>query len=258
MQNRVIDFSTYSSIKVGPKVAVKVVEAGDTLPKEHFLIGGANNLLVSNTPPPLMMLGKSFDFIQIEDGSLIAGCALKTGRLLSFTKKHNIAGFEFVAKLPGTVGGMLAMNAGVKEYEIFPLIKRIEINGEWVDAGEIEHGYRFAKLGGIATRVEFKLRYGYSEELKNELLALRNNQPKEPSAGSAFKNPKGDFAGRLIEEVGLKGKRIGNMAWSRQHANFLVNLGGGNYKDAQALIDLAKKEVELQFGVLLKEEIKII
>ncbi len=103
-----------------------------------------------------------------------------------------------------------------------------------------------------------RLEQGYSEQLKKELLALRSNQPKEPSAGSAFKNPEGDYAGRLIEAVGLKGRRIGNMAWSQMHANFLVNLGGGNYQEAKELIDLAKSKVEAKFGVLLKEEIKVV
>jgi UDP-N-acetylmuramate dehydrogenase len=256
--SRSIDFSKYSSIKVGPVVDVEVIEQGDEIPDGHFLIGGANNLLLSDNPPPLMMLGKSYDFIEIEGESIIAGCALKTGRLLSFAKKHNIADFEFVAKLPGTLGGMLAMNAGVKSYEIFPLVQEIEINNRWVAAKDIEYGYRFAKLGGIATRVRLSLEKGYSESLKEELLNLRSNQPKEPSAGSAFKNPPNDYAGRLIEAVGLKGERRGDMAWSTMHANFLVNLGHGRYKDAQELIDLAKSRVEKEFGVLLKEEIKIV
>ncbi len=122
MQSREINFSKYSSIRVGPIKEVAVIEMGDNFPKGHFLIGGANNLLLSDTPPPLMMLGKSYDFIRVEEGSIIAGCALKTGRLLSFVKRNNIAGFEFAAKLPGTLGGMLAMNAGVKSYKIFPLV----------------------------------------------------------------------------------------------------------------------------------------
>ncbi len=257
-KSRVIDFATYSSIKIGPRSEVEIIEIGDSIPQGRFLIGGANNLLVSDNPPPLMMLGKSYDFIRIEEGAIIAGCALKTGRLLSFVKKHDIAGFEFVAKLPGTLGGMLAMNAGVKSYEIFPLVESIEINGVWRDVKEIEHGYRYAKLGGVATQVKLRLERGYNDALRKELLQLRNNQPQEPSAGSAFKNPEGDYAGRLMEAAGLKGKRIGNMAWSQMHANFLVNLGGGTYQEAKALLDLAKSEVEAKFGVLLKEEIKIV
>ena len=258
MKSKRIDFSKYSSIKIGPIIDVLVVENGDIFPNNHFLIGGANNLLVSPMPPPLMMLGKSFDYMEIKDDYLEVGCATKTGRLLSFAKKNNIANLEFIAKLPGTIGGMVAMNAGVKEYEIFNIIKEIEINGKWVKKEQIEYGYRFAKLGGIATRVRLDLEYGYSEELKEELLNLRANQPKEPSAGSFFKNPKGDYAGRLIEAVNLKGKRVGNMAFSKIHANFLVNLGNGTFEDAITLVELAKSKVFKEFGIELEEEVKIL
>ena len=258
MQSKIIDFSKYSSLKIGPQIEVKVLESGDRLPDGHFLIGGANNLLVSNNPPPLAILGKDFDFMRIEESSVVVGCATKTGRLLSFAKKHNLANFEFVAKLPGTIGGMLAMNAGVKAYEVFNIIDEVKIDGKWVKKENIEHGYRFAKLGGVATEVRFNLEYGYDEKLKEELLALRANQPSEPSAGSFFKNPEGDYAGRLIEAVGLKGKQIGNMAFSQMHANFLVNLGGGTYEEAIELTNLAKKLVFEEFGVLLKEEVKLI
>ena len=257
MKTKLIDFSKYSSIKIGPIVEVKVIEDYNFLDK-HFLIGGANNLLVSPTPPPLMMLGKSFDYIEIKNNYLEVGCATKTGRLLSFAKRYNIANLEFIAKLPGTIGGMVAMNAGVKDREIFNIIKEVEINGKWISKDKIEHGYRFAKLNGVATKVRLNLEYGYNEELKNELLKLRANQPKEPSAGSCFKNPPGDSAGRLMEAVNLKGKRVGNMAFSNIHANFLVNLGGGTYQEAITLINMAKEMVLKEFKIELQEEIKII
>lgn len=255
---KTIDFSKYSSIKVGQPTPVMMIEEGDKIPEDRYLIGGANNLLVSPNPPPLMMLSKDFATITQEDHMLTIGAAMPTGRIVSYAKKHNIAGFEFCAKLPGTLGGMLAMNAGVKAYEIFNILHSIKIDGEWILAKEIEHGYRFAKLGGIATHARFQILQGFDQNLLDELLHLRTNQPHEPSAGSVFKNPEGDYAGRLIEAAGLKGKREGQMQWSTMHANFLVNLGGGSYKDAKYLIDLAKKEVFNQFGITLIEEIKIL
>ncbi|HFS82450.1 MAG TPA: UDP-N-acetylmuramate dehydrogenase, partial [Epsilonproteobacteria bacterium] len=84
------------------------------------------------------------------------------------------------------------------------------------------------------------------------------NQPHEPSAGSAFKNPEGDYAGRLIEAVGLKGERKGDMQWSEVHANFLVNPGEGKFEDAIYLLTLAKEKVKAAFGIELREEIKIL
>ncbi len=204
---KTIDFSKYSSIKVGKPIRVMMIEKGDALPKDRYLIGGANNLLVSPNPPPLMMLSKDFATITQEGNMLIIGAAMPTGRIVSYAKKHDIAGFEFCAKLPGTLGGMLAMNAGVKSYEIFNILHSIKLNGEWILAKDIEHGYRFAKLGGIATHARFEIHHGFNQKLLDELLALRTNQPHEPSAGSAFKNPEGDYAGRLIEAAGLKGRR---------------------------------------------------
>jgi UDP-N-acetylmuramate dehydrogenase len=99
---------------------------------------------------------------------------------------------------------------------------------------------------------------GFDKTLLEELLSLRSNQPHDPSAGSAFKNPEGDYAGRLIEAVGLKGYRKGDMAWSDVHSNFLVNLGKGKFDDAKYLIDLAKQKVLKEFNIALKEEIKIL
>lgn len=255
---KTIDFSKYSSIKVGQPTQVLMIEEGDTIPEDRYLIGGANNLLVSPAPPPLMMLSKDFATIVQEENMLVIGAAMPTGRIVSYAKKHDIGGFEFCAKLPGTLGGMLAMNAGVKAYEIFNILHSIKINGEWISAQEIEHGYRFAKLGGIATHAKFEITHGFDQKLLDELLALRSNQPLEPSAGSVFKNPEGDYAGRLIEAVGLKGVRKGQMQWSTVHANFLVNLGGGTYEEAKSLIDLAKSEVLNRFNIALIEEIKIL
>ena len=258
MHFKTIDFSKFSSIKVGQPVEVLMIEKEDTLPSDRFIIGGANNLLISPAPPPLMMLSKDFSEITLEDELLRIGCATPTGKILSFAKKNNIAGFEFVSKLHGTLGGMVAMNAGVKSYEIFNILEAIKINGKWVSKEQIEHGYRFAKLGGAATHVCFSVNRGFDQALLDELISLRSNQPKAPSAGSVFKNPKWDYAGRLIEAVGLKGVARGGMQWSSVHANFLVNNGGGTYLEAKYLIDLAKKRVFDMFGIELIEEVKIL
>ena len=255
---KTIDFSKYSSIKVGQPIKVLMLEKGDTVPRDRYLIGGANNLLVSPNPPPLMMLSKDFADIEQDNNMLIIGAAMPTGRIVSYAKKHDISGFEFCSKLPGTLGGMLAMNAGVKSYEIFNILNSVEIEGKWIAKEEIEHGYRFAKLGGTVTAAKFKIVKGFDKALLDELLSLRSNQPHDPSAGSAFKNPEGDYAGRLIESVGLKGYRKGDMAWSEVHSNFLINLGNGTFDDAKYLIDLAKQKVFELFDIELKEEIKIL
>jgi len=253
-----LNLKKHSSIKIGQTIEVLMLEENDKIPKDRYLIAGANNILFSNNPPPLMMLSKDFASIKKEDNILIIGASMPTGRIVSYMRKHNIAGFEFCAKLPGTLGGMLAMNAGVKSYEIFNILHSVKVDGEWIKKEDIFYGYRFASLGGIATHARFEIHKGFSQDLLDELLSLRSNQPTEPSAGSAFKNPKGDYAGRLIEAVGLKGFRKGDMAWSEVHSNFLVNLGQGRYEDAKFLLDLAKEKVLEEFGIELQEEIKIL
>jgi UDP-N-acetylmuramate dehydrogenase len=253
-----VDFSRFSSIKVGSEVDVFVVERGDSVEEGGFIVGGANNLLVSSTPPKLFMLSKDFAYIKEQNSLLEVGARTMSGQLLSFAKRESIAGLEFIAKLPGTIGGMVAMNAGVKKYEIFNLIEEVKINGKWHSKESIEYGYRFAKIDGLIEAVRLKRESGYSRDLEQKLIKLRSNQPKEPSAGSAFKNPEGDFAGRLIEAVGLKGKRVGDMAFSKIHSNFLVNLGRGSFNDAVFLLEEAKRRVFEEFGIKLEEEIKIL
>lgn len=255
---RTIDFSKFSSIKVGVLTEVMMLEKNDTIPKNRFIIGHANNLLVSPLSPPLMMLSKDFSFIIQDDNVLTIGCATPTGKILSYAKKNDLAGFEFISKLPGSLGGMIAMNAGVKSYEIFNILEAVKIDGTWIDKEKIEHGYRFSKLHGVATEVRFSVTNGFDKNLLEELISLRSNQPKTPSAGSAFKNPKGDYAGRLIEAVGLKGVYRGAMQWSDVHSNFLVNHGGGTFDEAKYLIDLAKDEVLKAFGIELKEEVQVL
>ena len=255
---KTINFSTFSSIKIGPTLDVLLLDSITPLPKGYQLIGGANNLLVSPTPPPLAMLDKAFDFIRLEENVLHVGGATPSGKILSFAKKHDLAGFELMQKLPGTLGGMVAMNAGLKEWEVFNDLIAIRTEHGWSNKSQIEHGYRFAKIEGIVYEATFTCKKGFDENLLAMFKKMRDNQPKEPSAGSCFRNPVGHFAGKLIEEAGFKGKRVGAMMFSNVHANFLVNLGGGTYEEAITLITAVKEEVFKRFGVKLEEEIIIL
>lgn len=253
-----INFSTFSSIKIGPITDVLLLDSITPLPLGYRLIGGANNLLVSPNPPPLAMLSKDFDFIRLEGNILHVGGATSSGKILSFAKKHNLAGFELMQKLPGTLGGMVAMNAGLKEWEIFNDLIAIRTENGWIEKSQIEHGYRFAKIHGVVYEATFVSKHGFDESLLAMFKKMRDNQPKEPSAGSCFKNPVGHFAGKLIEDAGFKGKRVGAMMFSPVHANFLVNLGGGTYEEAMELISSVKQEILKRFGVQLEEEIIIL
>ncbi len=254
---KTIDFSKFSSIKIGPVVDVFIIEDGD-YPIDAYLLGGANNVLISPTPPPLMMLSKKYDYIKIEDGLLVIGAATPGGKVVSFCKKYDIANFEFMAHLPGTLGGMVKMNAGLKEWEIFNHLHSLRLDEQVLLKEQINFGYRYCELSGIVFEARFYITQGFKAERLKAFKVMRSNQPKEFSAGRCFKNPEGDYAGRLIEAVGLKGKRQGDMAFSDVHANFLVNFGLGTYDDAMILITQAQGLVLKEFGIKLEKEIIII
>ena len=252
-----IDFSKHSSIKVGPIADVFVIEDFN-YPKDSYILGHCNNVLIGPSHPPLMMLGKNFEYIKIEENLLCVGGATAGGRLLSFCKKHDIAHFELLPKLPGSIGGMVKMNAGLKEYEIFNHLHSIVTESGVLLKKDIPHGYRWTDFKGLVFEARFEIHKGFNEEHLEMFKKMRDNQPNDPSAGSCFVNPKGDAAGRLIQEVGLKGHRIGDMAFSEKHANFLVNLGEGTYDEALQLINLAQKKVFEHTGISLNPEIIII
>ena len=259
MQNsiRTIDFKKYSSIKIGPVLEVlEINEIGDY--SEYQIIGRANNLLISpNTNKKFAILGEKFDYIKQEGNLLFVGCSTTSGKLLTYTRNNDIANLEFLAKLPGNLGGLVKMNAGLKSWEMFNYINSIKTKDGYIKKEDVNFSYRETKIDTIIYEVVFNIESGFCKEKLKEFNKMRDNQPHVPSAGSCFKNPKDDFAGRLIQEVGLKGVKKGDMSFSEQHANFLVNYGDGTFEDAIYLIDLVKEKVKEQFNIDIKEEIII-
>ncbi|MFT7860863.1 MAG: UDP-N-acetylmuramate dehydrogenase [Sulfurimonas sp.] len=258
MQYKEINFQKYSSFKIGGVFDVALFEKGDTSFENFYLIGSCNNTLVGDNPPPLMMLSKDFDYIKIEDDRLKIGGATPSGKIASFCKKHNIADFEFVSHLPGKLGGLVYMNAGLKEYEIFNNLIDITTPAGVKQKDAIRYEYRKTDIKEPILEASFELHYGYDSKKVEMFKQMRANQPSTPSAGSCFKNPPADYAGRLIEAVGLKGKRVGDMGFSDEHANFLVNYGDGKFEDAISLIKEAQKRVKEEFDLTLECEIVIL
>lgn len=254
---KALDFSTYSSLKVGPISEVYYIDEIGSY-ETFYIIGAANNLLVTENHPPLARLSKTFDYIRIDSDKLIVGAATPTGKVVSFCKKHNIGGFEFLSQLPGTIGGCVKMNAGLKQFELFNnLVSLNTVEGSRVK-DDIVYGYRYTDISVPVFEVTFEFEGKFNGSLVEQFKTMRANQPKEPSAGSCFKNPPNDYAGRLIEEAGLKGKRLGGMAFSEVHANFLVNKGQGSVNEALELIALAKEKVFQKSGITLENEIIIL
>ncbi len=255
---KTIDFSKYSSIKIGSIAQVKIINKIEKENESYTIIGGANNLLLSNNPPKLAKLSKEFDYIKEKDGFLYIGGATPSGKVVSYCKKHDIKGFELLQKLPGLIGGIIKMNAGLKEYEIFNNLIAIKTINGYIKKDDIDFGYRYTNIKNIIYEGVFKKKKGFDEKLFEYFELLRKNQPTLPSAGSCFKNPPNNYAGKLLEECGLKGYRVGDVGFSEIHANFLVNQGNGTFEDAVSLVNIAKKRVLDMFGIKLELEIVVL
>jgi UDP-N-acetylmuramate dehydrogenase len=253
-----IDLSRFSSIKIGPKTEIFLIEDKTEIKKEFFIIGRGSNLLISSNPPPIAILSKKFDYIKLKEDELIVGGATSLNKIVSFCKKYNLGGLEFLSKIPGSVGGAIKMNAGVKKFEIKNILKEIKTEEKTISVTSLKMDYRKTEIKNTVLEAVFKIKKGFSYKLYKNFIALRNNQPKAPSAGSTFKNPPQDYAGKLLEKVGLKGFKYKNMAFSNIHANFLINTGKGKFEEAIFLIELAKKRVFEEFGIKLEEEIIVI
>jgi UDP-N-acetylmuramate dehydrogenase len=236
----------------------------------HVLGGGANTLVadagvrgvVVRLPPALAPEDARGD-------TLLLGAGQPTSRLWVRAHALGLVGMEFVAGIPGTLGGAVAMNAGTRIGEMKDVVRRVELatadGTGFVDARELGFAYRTCLLppGAVVTRVELALRPGDVAEseriMQEDRDRRRRTQPLDrPSFGSTFRNPPGEFAGRLVEAVGLKGHRVGGATWSEVHANFVVNLGGATARDVLALVSLARTRVQERFGVVLETEVRLL
>ncbi|WP_086276674.1 UDP-N-acetylmuramate dehydrogenase [Campylobacter vicugnae] len=251
-----IDFSKYSSVRIGGIFEVEEIE--HMMEFDGVIIGGANNILISPNPPKMGILSNKFNYIKLENGVLRIGAKTPSSTIYKFAKEHNLGGFEFVKKIPGTLGGMITMNAGVKEYEISNQLLEVVTSKGIKKANECKFGYRCSSIDGVIYEASFEITREYDDDLSSHLNQKRSNQPKGASFGSCFANPKNDHAGRLIEQAGLKGYRIGGCGFSELHANFLINYGNGSFSDAMGLINLAKERVKELFDIELRCEVVIL
>lgn len=208
-------------------------------------------------------LGGSFMVVRADAGVSLA-------KLLNFTAEHGLTGLEFAAGIPGTVGGALCMNAGTAQGEIGDVVDSVTLLGPAGDLlvrhrDEMRFGYRTANVpaGHIVIDTKIILRHGDAGKIKaqvKELLEQRKERQPwgQPNAGSVFKNPLDEAAGKLIESAGLKGLAIGGAQISEKHANFIVNLGNARAADVLALMDTIREKVLEMHRIRLEPEIKII
>ncbi len=239
---------------------------------EIFILGNGSNIIFSKDyyEDTLFINMKNFKKIERIENKIVVEAGVKSGDLINFCIKNEISGFEFLAGIPGSIGGMIKMNAGAFGREISELLdelKIFDINSyeiEWIKKESIEFKYR--ELIGLDKKIiiagKFRVSYSSKKIIKNkvkEFLKIRKKkQPSGFSAGSIFKNPENNFAGKLIEECNLKGFSFNDAFISEKHANFIINKGNAKGKDILKLIEIAKNKVKNKFGIDLEEEVKIV
>lgn len=237
-------------------------------------LGLGSNLLVRDGgwPGTVISLHNALDGL-VEAGAMeiYAEAGVHCARLAKFAQQRKRAGLGFMAGIPGTVGGALAMNAGAWGGETWPHVQAVEVlyadgRTAWLDAGEFHYAYRHIEIPpGVVGFLGARFRVGEDvdgdhERSTREWLARRKaTQPVgKPSAGSTFRNPPGDYAARLIEACGLKGCRIGGAEVSALHANFILTEEGATAAHVEALIEHVRETVRQQTGAQLVAEVRIV
>lgn len=263
---------------VSPDNIDKIINTIELLKKEeqeYFILGNGSNLLVADEGYNGIVVStenlKELN-IEKEDGDMTyiyAQAGVRLSRAAVLASESSLTGFEFAGGIPGSIGGAVSMNAGAYGGEIKDVIVSADVlmeDGSVVKMTnkELELSYRnsiIQKKNLVVLSAEFALKKGKKEEIlakmKDFSTMRRDKQPLEyASAGSTFKRPEGYFAGKLVDDAGLRGYRVGNVMVSEKHCGFVVNVGGGTCEEAKAVITHVREEVEKKFGVILEMEVR--
>ncbi len=237
--------------------------------EDFFILGNGSNLLVSDEGYDGYVIKLAGDFlsVRLEGDCIVAGAGVLLSKVCTFARDNGLSGLEFAYGIPGTVGGAMVMNAGAYGGEMKDVTESVSLlfNGEIVTRSveEMQFGYRDSIIKHddyIALETRFKLKKGSIEEIvaaMNDYMdRRRSKQPLEfPSAGSTFKRPEGAFAGKLIEDSGLKGFRVGGASVSVKHAGFVVNDQNGTAADIDELMKRVADKVKKDSGFVLEPEV---
>lgn len=240
-----------------------------------FLGGGANTLLSDEGVEGLVIkLPAAPDEAAWDEAgaTFTLGAGAPIARVPQLMRRHDLVGGEFLAGIPGTLGGATFMNAGTHEGEFVRVVRAVELataeETRWYEREDLAWSYRRCALpaGAVVTRVKIRLERADEAGLAASRAAMeadlgyrKRTQPLQlPASGSVFTNPPGDHAGRLIEAAGLKGARQGGAMISELHANWIVNTGGARAEEVRALIERARDEVRARFDVSLSPELKLL
>ncbi len=235
-----------------------------------FLLGKGSNLLVSDRgiPGVVAYFGEEMSSISENDGMIVAEAGATLAAVANFALQKGLTGFEFAAGIPGSVGGALRMNAGAYGSDMSQVVEWVRVlepDGKikTLTKEEMQFGYRYSvlqEIDYIALAAGIGLVSGEPERIREAMLDLANRrrekQPLEyPSAGSTFKRPEGNFAGKLITEAGLSGQRIGDAVVSEKHNGFIINEGCATAEDVKRLIEIVRRKVYENSGILLEPEV---
>ncbi|NLD33616.1 MAG: UDP-N-acetylmuramate dehydrogenase [Clostridiales bacterium] len=276
--------SAYTTIKVGGPAAMmmeahsaqqvaRAIQAARQRGIPTLLLGNGSNLLMDDAgfDGLVIRFGEAFSQVKLEGNTLTAQAGASLMALSRLTVEHSLAGLEFAAGIPASLGGAALMNAGAYGGEMAHVIRHVDCldpQGRAVrlQVKDIGYGYRDSRMmreGYTVLSACMELKPGDGEAIRRcvqeNQMHRRNKQPLTyPSAGSFFKRPPGYFAGALIEQAGLKGCRRGAAQVSELHAGFLINLGGATGQDFRSLVAHVQDTVEQRSGVWLEPEVRII
>ena len=241
-----------------------------------YVVGNGSNLLVGDLGIRglVIQIGKEFSDIRVEQETIYAKAGDSLARIAAKALEHELTGFEFAAGIPGTLGGAVTMNAGAYGGEMKDVLTRVEVlcpdgTMKEIPAEELNLSYRYSRVpedGLIVLGAVICLKKGQKEDIKAKMdeysLARRTKQPLEyPSAGSTFKRPEGYFAGKLVQDSGLKGAYVGGAMVSEKHSGFLINYDNATAKDMLSLIRQVQEKVYADSGeaaIKLHPEVKMI
>lgn len=277
-----VDLRNYNTYKVSTTskylVDVKSEESLINLIKylkenkiKYLILGNGSNVVLPNKPfDGVIIKLNGLNTIDIDDDEVYVGAGVMLPKLVSETVNNCLCGLEWAAGIPGTVGGAVVGNAGAYLSDIFTFIDEVKVleNGviKIIKKSDIKYSYRYSSFKDnkdiIILGVKLKLDKGSKDEsevlMKKRLERRIESQPLEyPSAGSVFRNPEGNFAGKLIEDCGLKGKRIGGAMVSEKHANFIINYDNATPKDIRDLIKFVHDTVlkETKIDLVIEQEL---
>ena len=238
---------------------------------KYFILGAGSNVVLGDYFDGAVIKLNGLNYVNINDLDVVVGAGTMMGRLTMKTVEANLTGLEWAINIPGTVGGSIVGNAGAYNSEMFDSLVSIKVLNDNLEIQSIKkedliYNYRHTNIKELKLVVlegTFRLDKGNKEEslelIKDRCERRCQSQPLDmPSAGSVFRNPDGDYAGRLIEQVGLKGKTLGGAQISLKHANFIVNTGSATSKDIKNLIELVQKDVKDKFDIDLIVEQEIL